>query len=92
MGTLKEEITGFVAVGMDALKTPAMKICISEAFARDSRLALIRSPEQEAMVALYSLSENGPDPGKATSCEMSEGLSATCTDGYTVLRRVGMWY
>ena len=42
MGALKEEITGFVAVGMDAFKTPAMKLCISEAFARDSRLAMIR--------------------------------------------------
>lgn len=38
MGTLKEKITGFVAVGMDALKTPAMKICIADAFA--SRLAI----------------------------------------------------
>ena len=61
VGTLKEMITGFVAVGMDALKTPAMKLCISEAFARDSRLAVIRSPEREAMVALCSLSDEGPD-------------------------------
>ena len=70
MGTLKEEITGFVAVGMDALKTPAMKICISEAFARDSRLALIRSPEQEAMVALCSLGEKGPDPTEGEEPEV----------------------
>ena len=70
MGTLKEEITGFVAVGMDALKTPAMKICISEAFARDRRLALIRSPEQEAMVALCSLGEKGPDPTEGEEPEI----------------------
>lgn len=41
MGTLKEEITGFVSVG--TLKTPVMKICIADAFARDNRLAIIRS-------------------------------------------------
>ena len=62
MGTLKERITGFVAVGMDALKTPAMKICISEAFARDSRFAIIRSVEREAVVALEALNFVGPEP------------------------------
>lgn len=71
MGTLKEEITGFVAVGMDALKTPAMKLCISEAFARDSRLAIIRSPEREAMVALCSLSEEGPEAAEGEKAEVS---------------------
>ena len=57
MGTLKEEITGFVAVGMDALKTPAMKICIADAFARDSRLTIIRSAERKALVVF----DGGPE-------------------------------
>lgn len=57
MGTLKQEITGFVAVGMDALKTPAMKICIADAFARDSRLTIIRSAERKALVVF----DGGPE-------------------------------
>ena len=38
MGALKEKITGFVSVAMDTLRTPEMKICIADAFARDGRL------------------------------------------------------
>jgi DDE superfamily endonuclease len=46
MGALKEKITGFVSVGMDALKTPEMKISIAKAFARDGCFAIIRSAER----------------------------------------------
>ena len=46
MGALKEKITDFVSVAMDTLKTPEMKICIADAFPRDSHLTIIRSEER----------------------------------------------
>ena len=49
------KITGFVAVGMDALKTPEMKICIANAFAIDSRLAIMRSEMRQTMAAAEGL-------------------------------------
>ena len=62
MGLLKEEITGFVAVGINALKTPDMKICIAEAFARDSCFTIIRSEERKAMVAFDRMNFVEPEP------------------------------
>ena len=47
MGALKEQITGFVSIGMDTLKTPE----IAEAFGRDSRFTITRSAERQALVA-----------------------------------------
>ena len=52
MSTLKERISGFVNIGMDTLKTPEMKICIANAFARDSRFTIIRSEERAALVLI----------------------------------------
>ena len=52
MGAQKEKITGFVSVAMDTLKTPEMKICIADAFARDSRLTIIRSEERQTLTAI----------------------------------------
>ena len=55
MGALKEKITDFVSVAMDTLKTPEMKICIADAFARDSRLTIIRSEERQTLAAIMGL-------------------------------------
>ena len=55
MGALKEKIMGFVSVAMDSLKTPEMKICIADAFARDSRLTIIRSEERQTLAAITGL-------------------------------------
>ena len=57
LGALKEKITGFVTVGMDALKTPEMKISIANAFARDSRFAIIRSAERQEQAGLGALED-----------------------------------
>ena len=57
MGALKEKITGFVTVGMDAPKTPEMKISIANAFARDSRFAIIRSAERQEQAGLEALED-----------------------------------
>jgi hypothetical protein len=54
MGALREKITGFVSVAMDTLKTPEMKTCIAEAFARDS-------DERITLVALGGLNVQGID-------------------------------
>jgi hypothetical protein len=40
---------------MDTLKTPEMKICIADAFARDSRLTIIRSEERQTLAAIGAL-------------------------------------
>jgi hypothetical protein len=45
----------FVSVAMDTLKTPEMKICIADAFARDSRLTIIRSEERQTLAAIGAL-------------------------------------
>ena len=55
MGAVKEKIMGFVSVAMDSLKTPEMKICIADAFARDSRLTIIRSEERQTLAAITVL-------------------------------------
>ena len=60
-GALKEKIAGFVSVGMDTLGTPEMKICIADAFARDSRFAIIRSDDRQAPVASGGRNLDGPD-------------------------------
>ena len=59
MGALKEKITGFVSVAMDTLKTPEMKICIADAFARDSRLTIIRSEERQTLAAIGGMNIEG---------------------------------
>ena len=59
MGALKEKITGFVSVAMDTLKTPEMKICIADAFARDSRLTIIRSEERQKLAAIGGMNIEG---------------------------------
>ena len=59
MGALKEKITDFVSVAMDTLKTPEMKICIADAFARDSRLTIIRSEERQTLAAIRGLNIEG---------------------------------
>ena len=59
MGALKEHITSFVSIAMDTLKTPEMKICIADAFARDSCFAVIRSTDRQALVALGGLNLEG---------------------------------
>ena len=46
---------------MDTLQTPEMKICIGNAFARDSRFTIIRSEERAALVALQAMNFEEPD-------------------------------
>ena len=53
-----EKITGFVSVGMDCLKTPAMKISIANAFARDGRFSIIRSEERQRHAASQTLQDD----------------------------------
>ena len=49
LGTVKEKIAGFVSVAMDTLKTPEIKICSADDFARDIRLKIIRSEERQTL-------------------------------------------
>ena len=44
---------------MSTLKTPEMKICIADAFARDSRLTIIRSEERQTLAAIGGLNIEG---------------------------------
>ena len=65
MGALKKQITSFVSIGMDTLKTPEMKITIAEAFGRDSRFTIIRSTERQALVAhnqVANMIDEGGEP------------------------------
>ena len=43
MSILEERINSFVNISMDTLKTPEMKICIANAFARDSRFTKLKN-------------------------------------------------
>lgn len=47
MGALKPFLTGFVAQGIQALKTPEMRDCIRNAFAKDGLFAQMRSDEMQ---------------------------------------------
>ena len=69
--TLKERISGFVNIDMDTLKTPKMKICIANAFARDSRFTIIRSEERVALVALQAMNFEEPDSPVGVELEVS---------------------
>jgi hypothetical protein len=51
-----------------------MMLCISETFARDSRLAAIRSPEWEVIVAPCYLSGESPDPSKIEKPEIADDV------------------
>ena len=59
MGSLKENVMGFVSVAMDVLKTPEMKISIAKAFAVESRLTIIRSEERQILGAIGVLDIEG---------------------------------
>ena len=49
----------FRPTAMDSLKTPEMKICITDAFARDSHLTIIRSEERQTLAAITGLTIEG---------------------------------
>ena len=59
MGSLKENVMGFVSVAMDVLKTPEMKISIAKAFAVESWLTIIRSEEGQILAAIGVLDIEG---------------------------------
>ena len=46
-------------VAMETLKTPEMKICIADAFARDSHLTIIRCEERQTLAAIRGLNIEG---------------------------------
>jgi hypothetical protein len=52
MGALKPFLTGFVQQGIQALKTPEMKLCIKTSFANDGLFAMMRSPEMQLAAQL----------------------------------------
>ena len=70
---------------MDTLKTPEMKICIADAFARDSRLTIIRSEERQTLAAIGGMNIEGLSiidgieheiPGEVVHADQDRAFSA----------------
>ena len=55
MGALNPFLTGFVAEGILALKTPEMRECIQNCFARDGGWAEMRSPERQLIAQMEAV-------------------------------------